>query len=98
MDNLQPLKSFLTDLITPIVKSAVGDAIPEAIKPKDKNLVPIKKVSDMYDMCETKLYGLLRHGKLERYKEGGNTFIDTYELDRLVQKEKLCGKAPLKTK
>ncbi|MBQ0123952.1 MAG: hypothetical protein KBS58_03820 [Bacteroidales bacterium] len=98
MDNLQPLKSFLTDLITPIVKSAVDDALPEAIKPKEKNLMPITKVSETYGMCQTKLYGLLRCGKLERYKEGGNTFIDTYELDRLMVKEELCGKAPLKMK
>lgn len=35
-------------------------------------------------LCDAKLYGLLRCGKLERYKEGKNTFIDTYELDRLM--------------
>lgn len=45
MDNLKPLKSFLSDLITPIVKTAVGEAIPEAIKDKEKNLVPVQKIS-----------------------------------------------------
>ena len=35
-------------------------------------------------LCDAKLYGLLRCGKLERYKEGKNTFIDTYEFDRLM--------------
>ena len=48
-------------------------------------------------LCDAKLYGLLRCGKLERYKEGKNTFIDTYELDRLMVSEELCGMAPLKT-
>ena len=39
MDNLKPLKSFLTDLITPIVQDAVTNAIPVNIKTKDKNPV-----------------------------------------------------------
>ena len=58
MDNLKPIKSFLTDLITPIVKSAVAEAMPEQILSKGKNLVPVQRITEIYGMSQSKIYSM----------------------------------------
>lgn len=98
MDNLKPLKSFLTDLITPIVQDAVTNAIPDNIKTKDKNPVPVQKITEMYGISQSKVYALFRTGELEKIKQGGLTFVDTVQLESLMKGEKLCAKAPMKRK
>lgn len=98
MDNLKPLKSFLTDLITPIVKSAVGEAIPNTIKEKDRNLVPVKKVTELYGISQTQVYRLFESGELEKVKQGWLTFVDTYQLESLMRVQRLTYKAPMKGK
>lgn len=98
MDNLKPLKSFLSDLITPIVKSAVGEAIPEAIKDKEKNLVPVQKITELYGISQSKVYYMFRTAQLDKYKQGGLTFVDTYQLESRMKVKKLSYKAPLKEK
>lgn len=96
MDNLKPLKSFLTDLITPIVQDAVTNAIPVNIKTKDKNPVPVQKITEMYGISQSKVYAMFRTGELEKIKQGGLTFVDTVQLESLMKGEKLCAKAPMK--
>lgn len=98
MDNLKPLKSFLSDLITPIVKSAVGEAIPEAIKDKEKNLVPVQKITELYGISQSKVYYMFRTAQLDKIKQGGLTFVDTYQLESRMKVQKLSYKAPLKEK
>lgn len=98
MDNLKPLKSFLTDLITPIVQDAVTNAIPDNIKTKDKNPVPVQKITQMYGISQSKVYAMFRTGELEKIKQGGLTFVDTVQLESLMKCEKLCAKAPMKRK
>ena len=90
MDNLKPIKSFLTDLITPIVKSAVAEAMPEQILSKGKNLVPVQRITEIYGMSQSKIYSM--------FKNGGLTFVDTVELENLMKEEKLWAKKPLKPK
>ena len=96
MDNLKPLKSFLSDLITPIVKTAVGEAIPEAIKEKERNLVPVQKITELYGISQSKVYYMFRTGQLDKIKQGGLTFVDTYQLESRMKVQKLSYKAPLK--
>lgn len=98
MDNLKPLKSFLTDLITPIVQDAVSSAIPEKIKTKDKNPVPVQKITEMYGISQSKIYSMFRTGELEKIKQGGLTFVDTVQLESLMTGERLCAKAPMRHK
>lgn len=98
MDNLKPLKSFLSDLITPIVKSAVGEAIPEAIKEKERNLVPVQKITELYGISQSKVYYMFRTAQLDKIKQGGLTFVDTYQLESRMKVQKLSYKAPLKEK
>ena len=96
MDNLKPIKSFLTDLITPIVKTAVAEAMPERISSKDKNLVPVQRITEIYGISQSKIYNMFKSGELNKIKQGGLTFVDTVELERLMKEEKLCAKKPLK--
>lgn len=98
MDNLKPLKSFLTDLIAPIVKDAVSNAIPENIRTKDKNPVPVQKITELYGISQSKVYSMFRSGELEKIKQGGLTFVDTVQLESLMKGEKLCGKLPMRHK
>ncbi|MBO5876392.1 MAG: helix-turn-helix domain-containing protein [Bacteroidales bacterium] len=98
MDNLKPIKSFLTDLITPIVKSAVAEAMPEQILSKGKNLVPVQRITEIYGMSQSKIYSMFKNGELNKIKQGGLTFVDTVELENLMKEEKLWAKKPLKPK
>ena len=98
MDNLKPIKSFLTDLITPIVKSAVAEAMPEQILSKGKNLVPVQRITEIYGMSQSKIYSMFKNGELNKIKQGGLTFVDTFELENLMKEEKLWAKKPLKPK
>lgn len=98
MDNLKPIKSFLTDLITPIVKSAVAEAMPEQILSKGKNLVPVQRITEIYGMSQSKIYSMFKNGELNKIKQGGLTFVDTVELENLMKEEKLWAKKPLKQK
>lgn len=98
MDNLKPIKSFLTDLITPIVKSAVAEAMPEQILSKGKNLVPVQRITEIYGMSQSKIYSMFKNGELNKIKQGGLTFVDTVELENLMKEEKLWAKKPLKIK
>ena len=68
MDNLKPLKSFLTDLITPIVQDAVTNAIPVNIKTKDKNPVPVQKITEMYGISQSKVYAMFRTGSPAKFR------------------------------
>ena len=96
--NLKPIKSFLTDLITPIVKSAVAEAMPEQILSKGKNLVPVQRITEIYGMSQSKIYSMFKNGELNKIKQGGLTFVDTVELENLMKEEKLWAKKPLKIK
>ena len=98
MDNLKPIKSFLIDLITPIVKSAVAEAMPEQILSKGKNLVPVQRITEIYGMSQSKIYSMFKNGELNKIKQGGLTFVDTVELENLMKEEKLWAKKPLKPK
>lgn len=98
MDNLKPIKSFLTDLITPIVKSAVAEAMPEQILSKGTNLVPVQRITEIYGMSQSKIYSMFKNGELNKIKQGGLTFVDTVELENLMKEEKLWAKKPLKPK
>lgn len=98
MDNLQPLKSFLTDLITPIVKSAVGEAIPEEMKPKDDNLVRVQEISKKYGISISKIYNMFRSGELQKQKIGNNTFVRLSDFEACAKTERLCAKAKMKRK
>ena len=96
MDNLKPIKSFLADLITPIVKNAVAEAMPEQILSKDKNLVPVQRITEIYGISQSKIYLMFKNGELSKIKQGGLTFVDTVELENLMKEEKLWAKKPLK--
>lgn len=98
MDNLKPIKSFLADLITPIVKNAVAEAMPEQILSKGKNLVPVQRITEIYGMSQSKIYSMFKNGELNKIKQGGLTFVDTVELENLMKEEKLWAKKPLKPK
>lgn len=96
MNEIKQIKSFLTNLITPIVKDAVNEAMPKAIGVRDQNRIPVLQVTDRYGISQSKVYALFRSGALTKHKQGGLTFVDTIELEELMKSEKLTDKVPYK--
>lgn len=90
MDNLDPVRSFFKDLITPIVKDAVKEAMPVNDERASKHLVPVKEISKKYSMALSTLYNKFNTGQLTRYKDGWLTFVDEDEFISKMKTDKLA--------
>ena len=96
MENLNPLKSFLSDLITPIVEKAVKDAVPAKEGTSLPRYIPVSQIPEEYGISVSTIYLRFSNGELTKHKQGGLTFVDTVQLESLMKGEKLCAKAPMK--
>ena len=90
MDNLKPLKSFLTDLITPIVEKAVKDAVPGKETGTPHNYIPVSQVAEEYGLAISTIYLRFSTGELTKHKQGNLTFVDRDELEKSIKARKLC--------
>ena len=92
MENLNPLKSFLSDLIAPIVEKAVKDAVPKKEESSAQRFLSVKQICHEYGISVSTIYNRFSNGELTCHKHGGRTFIDREELESLIEAKKLCGK------
>lgn len=98
MDNLKPLKSFLTDLITPIVEKAVKDAVPGKEGDIPHNYIPVSQVAEEYGISVSTIYLRFSTGELTKHKQGKLTFVDRDELENSIKARRLCATAAPKKK
>lgn len=86
MEIIEEVRSFLEDLIKPIVTEAVKDSISEQNQDvSGKRLMPREEFCTTYGVSNGKLYDLFNSGKLTKKKVDGLTFIDIDEWESLAQ-------------
>ncbi len=90
MDNLREVRTFLKDLIEPIVVDAVKQAIPDKDKNRLNNKMPLSEVTRTYGISLSTIYYRFNHGILTKYKSNGLTFVDIEELEASMKPQKLC--------
>lgn len=96
MNEMNQIRSFFSDLITPIVMEAVAEAIPESIKNMDQIYIPVQQIPEKYGISVSKIYLMFTSGELQKIKQGAHTFVSIAELESLMKAEQLCGKKPYK--
>ena len=89
MDNLTPVRSFLKELITPIVKDAVKTAMTVQSSSATKHYIPIAEAVKLYGMSVSTIYNRFDDGTLTKIKNGGLTFVIQEEIEASMQAEKL---------
>ena len=98
MDNLAPVRAFFKELITPIVKDAVKQAMPGTDESANGRKMPVSEVAKVYGIGVSTIYLRFKTGQLTKYKEHGLTFVDIDELEKSMTEEKLCDITPMKEK
>ena len=96
MDNLAPVRAFFKELITPIVKDAVKEALPNADESGNGRKMPVAEVAKVYGIGLSTIYLRFKTGQLTKYKQNGLTFVDVDELEQSMTEEKLCAVLPQK--
>ncbi len=91
------VKSFLTDLIKPIVAEAVTEALPKPEPEPREQLLTLKQAMLRYPISHTTLYRLFDSGELSKHKRGKRTVVDESELKQLFRKETLTGMTTRRT-
>ena len=89
MDNLNPVRSFLKELITPIVKDAVKTAMTVENSSATKHYIPISEATKLYGMSSSTIYNRFDEGKLTKVKNGGLTFVIQEEIEASMKREEL---------
>lgn len=89
MENLNPLKSFLSDLITPIVEKAVKDAVPAKEGTSLPRYIPVSQIPEEYGISVSTIYLRFSNGELTKHKQGGLTFVDREELEKSIKAKKM---------
>ena len=97
MDNLAPVRAFFKELITPIVKDAVKQALPNADESGNGRKMAIAEVTKVYGIAQSTIYLRFKTGQLTKYKQNGLTFVDIDELEKSMTEEKLCAVLPQKS-
>ena len=95
MENLTPVRSFLTDLIKPIVEDAVKAALPQTQPASGKRFLTLPEVYADYPISQSAIYRYFKSGKIDKYKSGGRTVVDRQDLEKLLKKETLAGTVEL---
>lgn len=90
MDNLTPVRSFLQDLITPIVTEAVNSAMQKVEISEDKDYLSVAQAMERYTISCSTIYRRFADGTLTRVKNGGRTLIKISELEGSLEERKLC--------
>ena len=89
METLNPLKSFLSDLITPIVEKAVKDAVPAKEGTSLPRYIPVSQIPEEYGISVSTIYLRFSNGELTKHKQGGLTFVDREELEKSIKAKKM---------
>ena len=89
MDNLTPVRSFLKELITPIVKDAVRSAISVQTSSATKHHIPVKEAERLYGISSSNIYERFNDGRLTKIKNGGLTFVIQEEIEAQMKVEPL---------
>ena len=89
MDNLTPVRSFLKELITPIVKDAVKTALTVQSSSATKHYIPLAEAVKLYGMSVSTIYNRFDDGTLTKIKNGGLTFVIQEEIEASMQAERL---------
>lgn len=89
MDTLTPMKSFLKDILEPIVIEAVKSAIPA--KNDDDEYLSIEDIQDKYHISPSTVYRRFTTGELTKVKNGSRTLVLKRELDNCLKEGKWAG-------
>lgn len=89
MDNLTPVRSFLQDLLAPIVTEAVKSAIPDSNSNK-KDYLSIEEAIEEYSLSSSTIYRRFENGTLTKVKSGGRTLLKRCEIIACLKEGKLC--------
>lgn len=90
MDELNPIKSMLKDLITPIVKDAVTQALNVNESTATKHHIPIKEAIRIYGLSSSNIYRKFDEGTLTKVKNGGLTFVIQEEIEAQMTPDDLA--------
>lgn len=90
MDNLNPIRSFFQDLITPIVTEAVKSAMPKVETQTKGDYLTIEEAIKQYCLSSSTIYRRFENGTLTRVKSGGRTLLKRSEVEGLMKECKLC--------
>lgn len=90
MDNLAPVKSFLKDLITPIVKDAVQSALTVSDSTATKHYIPVREAETLYGISSSTIYKRFDKGTLTKVKNGGLTFVIQEEIEAAMTPDALA--------
>lgn len=91
------IRSFLGDLIKPIVAEAVAEALPKQEPQQEDHLLTLKEAIRKYPLSHTTIYRLFDSGELSKHKLGKRTVLDENELKVLFRKETLTGMTARRT-
>lgn len=90
MDNLNPVRSFLQDLITPIVNEAVKAALPNVEPQNKKDYLTIEEAIEEYSLSTSTIYRRFDNGTLTKVKSGGRTLLKRSEILSCLKESRLC--------
>ena len=85
---LAPLKEFLTEIIRPIVNSAVQEAMPKPEEKKRLRTYTVVEACEILKVSKPTLYDYFNFGLLKKYKNQGRTLIDADELEEGIKEER----------
>ena len=92
MDGLKVVKTFLQDLIRPIVVEAVKESIQKPAVAPVKKYLSVKEVEELYNMSTSAIYDRFTTGVLTKVKNGGKTYVLTEEIENSMWVKKFTDK------
>lgn len=89
MDNLSPVKSFLKEIIEPIVIEAVKSAIPSNDSKSDDEYLSVEEIQQQYHISSSTIYRRFATGDLTKVKNGNRTLVRKSEIESGLKEGKL---------
>ena len=89
MDNLSPVKSFLKEIIEPIVIEAVKSAIPSNDSQSDNEYLSVEEIQQQYHISSSTIYRRFATGDLTKVKNGNRTLVRKSEIESGLKEGKL---------
>lgn len=94
MENFEAVRSFLSDLIRPIVREAVKESMPKEEDPMKARYITIRQSRDLYNLTPATIYRRFQEGTLTPFKNGGRTLLDRREIEEMIQRKQFSSVAP----
>ena len=85
MENRAPVKSFLQELIKPIVVDAVNEAIPKVVRTEPKEYLSVEEVEEEYHISSSTVYRRFDSGDLTKVKNGKRTLVKRVEIEKALK-------------